>query len=621
MHSKTLKNRYTTIFPIIWRQKLGLLQLLLLAAVTAVVAALAPWPLKILVDYALDDHGVRILPNASPATFVALAAFSGLLLFLANSALTVGSSWLWSKIGQAMVIDLSMRMFARLQELSRLFHTKHPIADSLNRLTVDSWCVFSIAQSLLVTPVQNLLTIITITAIAWQLDSTLTMLSLTIAPLLAISSLVFGGKIKNQSLHVREAASGVMGFVHQALGSIRLVKAFSKEEDNLRVFRNLSSISVNAAKKNTLIDQYFEIFNGLILSAGLALILFVSATRVIEGVISVGSLLIFLGYFSTLQAEAQSLLSTFKNLKTAEASLQRVMDILDADDTATDSNESKLLPRSTRLRAVSITFENVSFGYKINEPVLKSINLHIKAGQKVAFVGPSGSGKSTLASLVPRFFDVSEGEILIGEKSITDIAIKSLRDRISVVMQDSYLQPVSIADNIAYGNPNASREDIINAATSANASGFIRRLPNGYETVLGENGVNLSGGQKQRLSIARALLKNAPILILDEPTSALDNNTESLIFSALKVLMEGRTTLVIAHRLSTITDADMIVFLVDGEIVEIGQHQELIKRGGHYSRLYELQARSEQDGEAIRNTNITRNDVAAMKDESGDKAA
>lgn len=621
MHSTTHKNRYATIFPIIWRQKLGLLQLLLLAVVAALVTALMPWPLKILVDYALDGRAVGILPNASPATFVALAALSGLLLFLTSSALTVGSSWLWSKIGQAMVIDLSLRMFARLQELSRLFHTKHPIADSLNRLTVDSWCVFSIAQSLLITPVQNLLTVLAITAIAWQLDPTLTMLSLTIAPLLALSSLVFGSKIKNQSLHVREAASGVMGFVHQALGSIRLVKAFSKEEDNLNKFRKLSTISVNAAKKNTLIDQCFELFNGLILSAGLALILFVSATRVMDGAISVGSLLIFLGYFSTLQAEAQSLLSTFKNLKTAEASLQRVMDVLDADESAMDSNESKLLPRSTRLRAVDITFDNVSFGYKSDEPVLKNINLHINAGQKVAFVGPSGSGKSTLTSLVPRFFDVTEGEIRVGEKPITKIAIKSLRDRISLVMQDPYLQPVSIADNIAYGNPNASREDIINAATSANASGFIRRLPNGYDTVLGENGVNLSGGQKQRLSIARALLKNAPILILDEPTSALDNNTESLIFTALKVLMEGRTTLVVAHRLSTITDADMIVVLADGKIVETGKHQDLVECGGHYAKLYEVQARSDRDGETSKESSNSHDGVATGKCDSGDKAA
>ena len=208
---------------------------------------------------------------------------------------------------------------------------------------------------------QNLLTIVVITAIAWQLDPTLTMLSLVLAPLLALSSLIFGNRIKNQSLHVREAASGVMGFVHQTLGSIRLVKAFSKEDDNLKEFRQLSHTSIAAAKKNTLIDQCFELFNGLILSAGLALILFVSAERVMDGIISLGSLLIFLGYFSTLQAEAQSLLSTFKNLKTAEASLQRVMEVLDASESAMDSSQSTLLPRSTRLRAVDITFDNVAF--------------------------------------------------------------------------------------------------------------------------------------------------------------------------------------------------------------------------------------------------------------------
>ncbi len=588
-------NKYNAIFPVIFRQKQGLLQLLALAVLAALLTALLPWPVKLLVDYALVERSanttsdIGYLRNFTAAQLVALAAATSLMLFAASSAATVASSWLWSKTGQSMVVDLSLKLFDRLQHLSRLYHTRHPIADSLSRLTVDTWCVFSIAQALLITPVQNLLTLAVVSVIAWQLDPFLTLLSLALAPVLALSTLLFGKRLKHHATNMREAQSAIMSFVHQTLGAIPLVKAFHHEKLNQQRFQELSGSAINATRRNTLVDNSFKLFNGVVLSAGLAIVLFFGSQRVIEGSITIGSLLVFMGYLRTLQGEAESLLLTYANLKTAEASLARVMEIIDAPEDINDAESARLLPRSSKARTLDIRFENVSFGYEPDRPIIKDVTLNIPAGKTVALVGGSGSGKSTLASLIPRFFDIDAGQILVGNKPVQDIALQSLRERISLVLQDPYLLPLTIAENIAYGKPEASREEIIQAATTANASAFIRKLPQGYDTVLGERGVTLSGGQRQRLSIARALLKDAPILILDEPTSALDNRTESLFFSALTELIKGRTTIIVAHRLSTIRKADLIVVLDDGRISEQGSHEELLTNNGLYADMYRIQ--------------------------------
>lgn len=581
--------QYKSVIPIIFKQKVGLLQLLSLAIVSASFAALMPWPLKILADHALvevDHSRLGAIPSSYLVVIGGVLAFT---LYALNSALSVASSWLWSKVGQLMVIDLSLQLFDRLQRLSRIYHTKQPVADSLNRLTVDTWCVFSIAQSILITPVQNIITITVVSVIAWQLDPYLTLVSLIIAPILGLSTVVFGGRIKKYSIDLREKQSSLMTFVHRTLGSMPLVTAFSSQERNSKSYQTLSKQTVVAAKRNSFFDQVFEMANGMVLGIGLAVVLYLGSSRVIDESITIGSLLVFVGYLATLQGEAQSLLMTFKNLKTAEASLGRVNEILDVYDSTMDTDDSRVLFRSTRSRVLNITFDNVSFEYEAGKPVLKNIDLEIEAGKTVAFVGPSGSGKSTLASLIPRFFDATEGDIRIGEHSVRDISVQSLRERMSLVLQDPYLLPLTIKENIAYGKPGATQAEIIQAATTANASGFIRRLPKGYDTVLGENGVNLSGGQRQRLSIARALLKNAPVLILDEPTSALDNQTESLFMSALNELMKGRTTVVVAHRLSTIRNVDKIVVVEQGEIAEQGRHDELMALNGLYADMVRIQ--------------------------------
>lgn len=592
--------RYQSILPVIWKQKRGLFQLLILAALAALVTALMPWPIKLLADYALAEQVANSATNfwMSPGVLICLAAAASVLFFAMSSVLSVTSSWLWSKIGQQMVIDLSMLMFNKLQRLSKIFHTKHPVADSLGRLTIDSWCVFTIAQALLITPVQNLITLLVIGLVAWQIDPFLAVLSLLLSPLLAASTIFFGERLRARSQMQREAQSRVMSFVHQTITAIPLVQAFGREKDNCRTFKGLSENAVKSAKINSLLDNGFTFVNAITLSAGLAIVLVAGGQRVLDGTITVGSLLVFLGYLQTLQGETESLLMTYKNVKSAEANLNRVSEILDADEEITSQQGARVLKREDLSHAVGVRFENVSFSYEPDRPVLKDISLEIKPGETVAFVGKSGSGKSTLASLIMRFFDRDSGNIYLGDENIHDLDLGSLRDRISVVLQEPFLLPRSIAENISYGSPRASRAKIITAATTASAAAFISKLPDGYDTVIGERGANLSGGQRQRLAIARAILKNAPVLILDEPTSALDARTETLFFEALSKLMHGKTTIIVAHRLSTIRDADRIVVIDHGEIAESGNHQELMDLDGIYAEMIRLQSLEEVTQEA-----------------------
>jgi ATP-binding cassette subfamily B protein/subfamily B ATP-binding cassette protein MsbA len=291
-----------------------------------------------------------------------------------------------------------------------------------------------------------------------------------------------------------------------------------------------------------------------------------------------------------MQYAADTLLKTYGSVKPVEASIDRVMEILEiSEDEIRDTPEAKHLMLRPAANGLSIRFENVTFGYEPGVNTLKDITLEARAGETIALIGPTGAGKTTLASLIPRFYDVSAGRICVDGIDVRDLTVSSLRSHISIVLQDPFLFPVSVAENIAYGRPEASRQEVVDAGKAANADAFIRLLPQGYDTVLAENGASLSGGERQRLAIARALLKNAPVLILDEPTSALDSVTESLILEALERLLAGRTTFIIAHRLSTIRRADKIIVLDGGRIVETGTHSALIERAGLYRKLHTIQ--------------------------------
>jgi ATP-binding cassette, subfamily B, bacterial len=566
-----------------------------LSTLWSFITALQPWPLKILVDFAISAEPAppwllglfdRVALTVQPATLVIAAALASLALFALNSLLDVGLTWSWARAGQRMVFDLANDLFGRLQRLSLAFHGRRDVGDSLSRLTGDSYCVYTLTNALLIAPVQHLFTIVVVGVVAWNLDPLLTVLSLVLAPIMTISTIFFGGRLKARALQGREAEARLMSFVQQTLTAVPLVQAFSAEARNRHRFQSLANDAVEVSQRATLVQGSHGLVNGLIVTLGAAIVLFVGGQRVLTGAVSVGSLLVFLAYVQSLQGAVRGLHATYGSVKTAEASLDRVFEVLDAQEGVRDRpGAAPLHPPITG----HVRLEHVTFGYEDGAPILHDIDLEAHPGETIALVGATGVGKSTLVSLIPRFFDPWTGRITIDGTDLRDIRLTSLRAHVALVLQEPFILPLTIADNIAYGRPTATRTDIIAAAEAANARPFIERLPNGFDTIVGERGSTLSGGERQRLSIARALLRDAPILILDEPTSALDSTTEALILDALDRLVRGRTTFVIAHRLSTIRRADHIIVLEHGRIAERGTHDQLMTQHGPYRKFHTLQ--------------------------------
>jgi len=588
--------RYRKLVKYALQQWRSLLLILALSLLASTITALQPWPMKLLVDCALSGSAVpemiqsfirALALQVSPALIILLAALASLGFYVLNSMIDVGLSWAWTEAGQKMVYNLAADLFRHLQRLSLLFHNRHGVGDSLSRLTGDTWCIYTATSQLLISPAKNLLTLIMVSSVAWQLDHQLTLLSLAIAPFLGWSALFFGRRLKTRTRDNREAESSLLMFVHQTMAALPVVQAFTAEDRNGRQFRRLANNAVRFSQKGALVKSSFEFANEFILTLGTAIVLYIAGRRVLSGALTLGSLLVFLAYLRSLQEACRSLLSIYGGMRSVEANVDRVLEVLDTEEGVRD--EAGARDVAWGRRGVRVQFSGVSFGYEAGREILHGINLEALPGETIALVGTTGAGKSTLVSLIPRFFDPWQGAISFNGTNIREIKLASLRGQISLVLQEPFLLPLTVAENIAYGRPGAGREAIEEAARAANADEFIRRLPLGYDTVLGERGASLSGGERQRLSIARALLKDAPVLILDEPTSSLDAGTEALLLEALDRLMKGRTTFIIAHRLSTIRGADRILVMEDGKIIESGTHEELLAARGAYFRLDALQ--------------------------------
>jgi ATP-binding cassette subfamily B protein len=548
-----------------------------------------PWPLKLLIDNVIGDHRIphwiALIPGAgSRHGLLGWVVASEVLIFLAGTLTGMASNFFSLKLGQQMTWSLAEDLFRHLQRLSLLFHTKRAVGDLIERVTTDCYSVDTLVTGALLPMVQALATLVAVFVIMWALEWRLTLLALGVVPVIVLTVRYFGRPMKERSREQRDSEGQMSAVVEQTLNAIPAIQAFTREPHQVLRFRQHAERTVRAFVRATFAGMWFQLFTGLAITLGTAGVIYLGGTLALQGDLTAGTIVVFISYLGSLYDPIDALAQTAQTVQNAAAESDRVMEILEIEPAVDDAPGA-----SDRPVTGSIRYEHVYFGYEEGRPVLQDISLSADPGEVLAIVGPTGAGKTTLVSLLVRFFDPWRGEIRIAGTDIREFTLQSLRSQVALVLQDPFIFPTTIAENIALGRPDAPIEEIVAAARAANAHQFIERLPEGYDTVVGERGATLSGGEKQRLSIARAFLKDAPVLILDEPTSALDARTEGLLLGALERLMAGRITVVIAHRLSTIRGADEIVVLDEGRIVERGSHARLMAGGGLYASLYRQQ--------------------------------
>jgi ATP-binding cassette subfamily B protein/subfamily B ATP-binding cassette protein MsbA len=569
-----------------WR---GLLVLVATMLANVGLDLLRPWPLKLVVDNVLGNAGLPNVLSGLPGVqgrhgLLLWVVVATLLIFLLGTITNMAYTYYSLRLGQRMTYNLACDLFGHLQRLSLLFHTRRPVGDLISRVTGDSWCVNTLVTDALVPALQSLVTLVAMFFVMWQLEPTLTLLALGVAPFFVIVIRILGRPIKDRNREQRDLEGGMMSVVEQTLSAVPAVQAFTREEVETRRFRSYADRTIVAYVRATVAGLWFELFAGLVTTLGTAGVIYVGADLALRGKLTAGTIIVFLSYLGSLYEPLNSITHTAQTVQGAAAEADRVSELLETEPAITDKPHA----REARVQG-AIRYDDVTFGYEPGRPVLHEISLEAQPGDVVAIVGPTGAGKTTMMNLLVRFFDPWSGRITVDGTDLREVKHRSLRRQIAMVLQDPFIFPLSIADNIAYGRPDASLEDIERAARAANAHDFIVRLPEGYASMVGERGSTLSGGEKQRLSIARAFLKDAPVLVLDEPTSALDARTESALLDALERLMAGRISFVIAHRLSTIRRATQILVIDEGRIVERGTHEELLGAGGLYASLYRRQ--------------------------------
>jgi ATP-binding cassette subfamily B protein/subfamily B ATP-binding cassette protein MsbA len=561
---------------------------------------LMPWPMKVLVDHGLGNQPLpSIMANVAIAlpgggtreAIIGWSVAATVLLFLLGWALGVARSYANIGFGQRMVYDLATDLFSHLQRLSLRFHSRQSVGDSIRRVTTDCGCVSVIVKDALLPFAASIVSLAVMCSVMWQMEPRLTLVSLAVVPWLALVLHRYMTPMLERSYEQQEAEGRMYEVIERTLSAVPVVQAFSREAACDRAFARTTDVAVDAAVSTTIVGLKFKVLTGAGTACGTAAIMWVGAQSVLDGRLTVGGILVFLAYLASLYGPLEALMYAPTTTQGAAGSARRVLEILDTRREVADRPGAKAVQRMSR----QVRLENVTFGYDRDRPVLDRVSLEVAPNQSIAIVGPTGAGKSTLVSLLPRFYDPWSGRVTIDGVDIRDIQLSNLRSQIALVLQEPFLFPVSIAENIAYGRPHASRSEIEAAARAANAHTFIDQLPEGYDTVVGERGATLSGGERQRLSVARAVLKDAPILILDEPTSAVDTQTEALLLEAMERLMKGRATIVIAHRMSTVANADGIVVLDHGAIVESGTPAELLRHGGVYARYCALQSPDHAD--------------------------
>ena len=567
---------------------------------------LEPFPLKIVFDNVLQSHrdhshdtaGLGFWVNHQIAVFTGgdrlaalkFAALAALVIALAGALCTFTEKYLTTSVSQWVMYDLRRSLYAHIQRLSLSYHDHKQTGDLISRVTSDIDAVQSFIASSLLGGLVDALTLVGMVGVMFWLNWRFTLVALSVAPVLFTLVYSYTRRIKKAAREVRKKEGEIVSVIQEVLTSIRVVKAFGREEFEQHRLEEESLESVEIGLRARGMKAKLSPLVEIVVAIGTSMVLWFGARMVLAGTLSAGSLILFVLYLGKMYKPMQDLSKMTDSYSKAAVGYERIREVLKTNHEIRDLPGARQAP----VFRGRIEFEHVSFEYEPGRRTLHDLNFRIEPGQTAALVGPTGAGKTTIISLLPRFYDLCEGVIKIDGIDVRRFTQKSLRQEISFVLQETLLFHGPIWYNIAYGRPGASRSEILRAAELANAHEFIDQLPDGYNTVVGERGVTLSGGQRQRIAIARAVIRDSPILILDEPSSGLDAASEKLVFEALDRLMEGKTSIVIAHRLSTIRRADIILVVKDGTIVERGRHEELLETGGLYSQLYELQFRNEE---------------------------
>jgi ABC-type multidrug transport system fused ATPase/permease subunit len=571
---------------------------LLLASSAA--GLLQPWPLKFVLDSVLGSRApptwlarltgavLTLAPGELDPRFALLGLLCGgiVLIQLLVGSLTVLSTSVLVSTGLRMVFRLRCALFDQMQRQSLRFHDANPVGDSLYRVTWDTYSIQAMFNSGLVPAITAGATLLGISAILLSKDWLLTVAALSVG--VPIFWLIQGmdRPMSAHSMRVQERESEVSSRVQEALSSIRVVQAYVREDFESGRFRANADASLKANLRLTILQTLSSAAVSFVLAAGTGLVIWIAARAVIAGRLTAGDVVLMAGYLAMLYNPLETLAYTAANVQSAAAKGRRVFSVLDAPPNIADAPG---VSAPARRATGAVRFEDISFAYRPGHAVLRGFSIDVPPGKTVAFIGPSGAGKTTVVGLMARFYDPDAGRILLDGRDLRELPVAWLRRNIALVPQEPALFSTSIFENIAYGRPDASASEVTAAAVAAGVTEFVEKLPNGFDTETGERGVSLSGGQRQRISIARAFLKDAPILIMDEPTSALDTATERQLLAAMERLKLGRTTLIIAHRLSTIRNADLIVAISDGSVAEMGTHAELCRAGGLYASLQAAQ--------------------------------
>ena len=573
----------------------GTLFVILIAMLVQTAMSVAgPWPLKIILDNVVGSHKLSpwldnllkpILSGGSKMQIAAAAAIAAVVIAVVGAIASYVANYYTTSVGQWVANDLRIRTYHHLQQLSLSYYDSHQTGTLLSTITADVQTIQGFASSSTLGIVVDLFTIVAMLFIMFWLNWDFTLIAVAVTPFMLLLVSRFKKVVKKATHEVRKEQSKIVSVVEAGLQSMRVVKAFGREDLAEAELAEVSHATVDASLKARRVKALLSPIVSITVAICTAVVLWRGSALILAGVMTAGALTVFLSYLTKFFKPVQDLATMTNTIAQAAVGVDRVRAILDADTIIPERPDAR---EPQKLKG-DIEFEHVAFAYSADAPVLKDVNFKIQAGQLVGLVGSTGGGKSTIVSLIPRFYDPSAGVIKIDGVDIREFKFHAMREQIGYVLQETVLFEGTVRDNIAYGREGVTEEQIVEAAKLANADEFIARMPHGYDTMVGERGETLSGGQRQRIGIARAVIRNNPILILDEPTAALDTESERLVIEALERLMKGRTVITIAHRLSTIRDAHKIIVLKDGVVAEEGTHDELVARGGVYAELYRIQ--------------------------------